>query len=59
MLSIIPVLSKEHRNTYSVYNNEKATHMIQKRTLLNVKDSRGLYISKVYDLTEFDDQLSL
>ena len=59
VVSIIPVLSKEHRNTYSVYNNEKATHMIQKITLLNVKDSRGLYISKVYDLTDFDDQLSL
>ena len=24
-----------------------------------MKDSRGLYISKVYDLTEFDDQVSL
>ena len=59
IVSIIPVLSKEHRNTYSVYNNEKATHMIQKITLSNMKDSRGLYISKVYDLTEFDDQLSL
>ena len=30
IVSIIPVLPKEHRNTYSVYNNKKATHMIQK-----------------------------
>ena len=30
IVSIIPVSSKEHRNTYSVYNNEKATHMIKK-----------------------------
>ena len=59
IVSIIPVLSKEHRNKYSVYNNRKATHMIQKITLSNMKDSRGLYISKVYDLTEFDDQVSL
>ena len=57
IVSIISVLSKEHRNTYSVYNNEKATHMIQKITLSNMKDSRGLYISKVYDLTELDNQL--
>ena len=59
IVSIIPVLSKEHRNNHSVYNNRKATHMIQKITLSNMKDSRGLYISKVYDLTEFDDQVSL
>ena len=59
IVSIIPVLSKEHRNKYSVYNNRKATHIIQKITLSNMKDSRGLYISKVYDLTEFDDQVSL
>ena len=59
IVSIIPVLSQEHRTTYSVYDNEKTTHMIQKITLSNMKDSRGLCISKVYDLTEFDDQLSL
>ena len=58
-VSIIPVLSKEDRNTYSVYNNEKATHMIQKIMLSNMKYSRELYINKVYDLTEFDDQLLL
>ena len=59
IVSIIPVLSQEHRTTYSVYNSEKTTHMIQKITPSKMKDSRGLYVSKVYDLTEFDDQLSL
>ena len=33
------------------YNNEEATHIIQQITLSNIKDSRGLYISKVFDLT--------
>ena len=28
-------------------------------SLSNMKDWRGLYISRVYDLAEFDDQLSL
>ena len=59
IVSIIRVLSKEHRNTYSVYNNEKATHMIQKITLSNMKDSRGFNVSKVYNSTGFDDHLSL
>ena len=49
IVSIIPILSKEHRYTYSVYNNEKATLMIKKITLPNINNSRGLYISKVYD----------
>ena len=35
IVSIIPVLSKERRNTYSVYNNEKATHMINKKQVPN------------------------
>ena len=54
--SIILILSKEHRNTYSVYNSEKACHIIQKVTISNIKDSQGGYISKVYDLNDFDDQ---
>ena len=57
IVSIIRVLSKEHRNTYSVYNGEKATHMIQKITLSNMKDSRGFNVSKVYNSTGFDDHL--
>ena len=44
------------RNTHSVYNNEKATHIIQKIMLSNMRDSRGFYISKLYDLTKFYDQ---
>ena len=57
IVSIIPVLSKEYRNKYSVYNNRKATHMIQKITLSNMKDSRGFNVSKVYNSTGFDDHL--
>ena len=38
IVSIIPGLSKEHRNIYSVYNKEKANHMIQKITLSNMKE---------------------
>ena len=49
IVSLIPVLSKEHRNTYSVYSSEKACHIIQKITISNIKDSQGRYLSKVYD----------
>ena len=42
IVSRIPVLSKEHRNMYSVYNNEKVIHMIKNIMLSNMKDSRGL-----------------
>ena len=56
IVSLIPVLSKEHRNTYSVYSSEKACHIIQKITISNIKDSQGRCISKVYDLNDFDGQ---
>ena len=56
IVSLIPVLSKEHRNTYSVYSSEKACHIIQKITISNIKDSQGRYLSKVYDWNDFDDQ---
>ena len=38
-ISIIPVLSKEHRNTYASYNVEQACNTIQKMTISNIKDS--------------------
>ena len=57
IVSIIHVLSKEHRNNYSVYNSEKACHIRQKITISNVKDSEGRYIGKVYDLNDFDKQI--
>ena len=56
IVSIIAALSKEHRNTYFVYNSEKACHIIQKITISNIKDWQGRCISKVYDLNDFDDQ---
>ena len=49
IISIIPVLSKEHRNTYATYNAEKANHL---------KEAVGT-TTEVYDLTEFDDQLTI
>ena len=49
IVSIIPVLSKENGNTYSVYNSENACHILPKLTISNIKDSQGRCISKVYD----------
>ena len=59
IISTIPVLSKEHRNMYSVYNNDKATHIIQKNNAVKYERFQAIVQSKVYDLTQFDDQLSL
>ena len=58
IISIIPVLSKEHRNTCATYNAEKANHFIRKITIPNIKEAVGT-ITKVCDLTEFDDQLTI
>ena len=49
---------KEHRNTYATYNAEKANHFIRKITISNIKEAVGT-TTKVYDLTEFDDQLTI
>ena len=57
IISIIPVLLKEHRNTYGTYNAEKANHFIRKITISNTKEVVGT-TTKVYDLTEFDDHLT-
>ena len=58
IISIIPVLSKEHRNTCATYNAEKANHFIRKITISNIKETVGT-TTKVCDLTEFDDQLTI
>ena len=42
IVSIIPVLSKNHRNTYSVYNNEEATHVIQKKNAVKYERFQGI-----------------
>ena len=55
---IIPVLSKEHRNTYATYKAEKANHFIRKIIISNIKEAVET-TTKVYDLTEFDDQLTI
>ena len=60
IVSIIPVLSKNHRNTYATYNNERACNIVQKITISNIKDDNNHRIhNKVYDLQAFDDQLKL
>ena len=58
IISIIPVLSKEHRNTYATCNAEKASYFIRKITIYNIKEAVGT-TTKLYDLTEFDDQLTI
>ena len=58
IISIIPVLSKEYRNTYATYNAEQANHFIRKITISIIKDAVGT-TTKVYDLTEFNDQLTI
>ena len=58
IILIIPVLSKEHRNTYPTYDAEKADHFIRKITISNIKEAVGTTI-KVYNLTEFNDHLTI
>ena len=42
IVTIIPVLSKNNRNTYSVYNNEEATHVIQKKNAVKYERFQGI-----------------
>ena len=60
IVSIIPVLSKNHRNTCATYNNEQACNIVQKLAISNIKDDKNHRIySKVYHLQTFDDHLKL
>ena len=60
IVSIMPVLSKNHRNTCATYNNERACNIVQKLTTSDIKDDNNHRIhNKVYDLQTFDDQLKL
>ena len=57
---LIPVLSKEHRNTYATYNAEMANYVIRTITIFNLKDiNNNNLLPRVYDLDEFDDQVKL
>ena len=59
-ISLIPVLSKEHRNTYATYDAEMANYVIRKITISNLKDIDNNSLSpRVHDLDEFDDQVKL
>ena len=49
---------KERRNTYATHNAEEANHFIRKITISNIKESVGT-TTKVYNLTESDDQLTI
>ena len=56
-ISLIPVLSKEHRN---MYDAEMANYVIRKITISNLKDiDNNNLLPRVYDLDEFDDQVKL
>ena len=59
-ISLMPVLSKEHRNTYATYNAEMANYVITKIIISNLKyiDNNSLSL-RVYDLDDFDDQVKL
>ena len=60
MVSIIPVLSKIHRNTYTIYNNEVACNTIRKLSITDIKDQvNNRRYDKIYDLENFDDQFKL
>ena len=55
-ISPIPILSKEHRNTYATYDAEMANYVIRKIT----KDIDSNNLSPIiHDLIEFDDQVKL
>ena len=60
MVSIIPVLSKIHRNTYAIYNNDVACNTIRKLSITDIKDQvNNRRYGKIYDLENFDDQFKL
>ena len=57
---LIPVRSKEHRNTYTTYDAEMANYVIRKITISNLKDIDNNNLSPgVYDLDKFNDQVKL
>ena len=57
-ISLIPVLSEEHRNTYAMYEAEMANYVIRKITISDLKDIGNKNLSpRVCDLDEFDDQV--
>ena len=60
MVSIIPVLSRIHRNTYAIYNNEVACNTIRKLSITDIKDQvNNRRYDKIYDLENLDDQFKL
>ena len=60
IISLIPVLSKEHRNTYATYEAEMANCAVRKITMSNLKGIDNNNLSpRIYDLDEFVDQVKL
>ena len=58
-MSLIPVLSKEHRSTYVTNEAEMANNAIRKITISNLKDIDNNNLPpRVYNLDEFDDYLN-
>ena len=59
-ISLIPVLSKEHRKTYAIHNAEMGSYVIRKITISILKDiDNNNLLPRVYNLDEFDDQVKL
>ena len=60
MVSIISVLSKIHRNTYAIYNNEVTSNTIRKLSITDIIDQvKNRRYNKIYDLENFYDQFKL
>ena len=59
-ISLIPVLSKEHRNTYATYDAEMVNYVMRKIAISSLKDiDNNNLLPRVCDLDEFDDQVKL
>ena len=54
-LSVQLQLSREHRNTFSTYENEQACHLIQKIEIENSRDNYSRIDDKVFELNDLDD----
>ena len=59
VISIQPVFSKEHRNTFSTHGNEQASNAIQKVEITNIIDPYPRVNEKIYNLNKFDNQVLL
>ena len=59
ILSVQPQLSREHRNTFSTYENKQVCHLIKKIEIENSRDNYSRIDDKVFDLNDLDNRHSL